>query len=101
MNSAAQAVERGDAEGVAAMFAATTDVTSFDVLKLGISTVDDIRHNVATLAADADSPIHIRYPAVTVHVVSEGFAWSLAYGEFSMTDEASKKSEMLMSVTDI
>lgn len=101
MQRAAAAVVRGDAAGVASMFADEEAVTSFDFMQPGITSVADIRANVEDIAREAVGAVVMHYPHITVHVVSADFAWSLAYGEFAMNDRDGRRTDLSMSVTDV
>lgn len=101
IRKAALAVVHGDPDGVADMFAQDESVTSFDFMQPGLTTVADIRNNVENIARTAAGPVVMRYPLVTVHVVSPDFAWSLAYGELDLTNLDGTKTDLRMSVTDI
>jgi len=81
LRSAAQAVERGDSDGVAAMFYEDEGTVLFDYLEPGLSTIADIRRNVSMIAKNATGEVICRYPKITVRILSDDLAYSMAYSK--------------------
>jgi uncharacterized protein (TIGR02246 family) len=101
LRDAGRAVERRDPDGVADMFAPGDDTTIFDFLAPGVTTVEDIRRNVADMAETAVGEIVCTYPKVTVRMLSPDIGYSLSYTEIDITTEDGTRTHVHAAVTDI
>lgn len=90
LQDAGFAVERGDPSGVAAMFHEDNKTVLFDYLAPGLTTVADIRRNVGNLASNAIGEVRCRYPKVTVRILSDDLAYSMAYSEIAAVTGAGR-----------
>lgn len=90
LQDAGLAVERGDPNGVAAMFHEDDKTVLFDYLAPGLTTVADIRRNVANMASNAIGEVSCRYPKVTVRILSDDLAYSMAYSEINVVTAAGR-----------
>ena len=101
LRDAGRAVEERDPDGVTAMFAPGDDTTIFDFLAPGVSTVEDIRRNVAGIAETAVGDVVCTYPKVTVRMLAPDTAYSLSYTEIDMTTKDGVRTHVHAAVTDI
>lgn len=101
LRDAGRAVEKRNPGGVTAMFAPGGDTTIFDFLAPGLTTVENIRRNVAGMAETAVGEIVCTYPKVTVRILSADIAYSLSYTEIDMTTKEGARTHVHAAVTDI
>lgn len=101
LRRAGRGTEARDPDAVAAMFDADAEPMLFDFLAPGVTTVGEIRRNVAQIAADAVGQVENRYPRITVRILADDLAYSLAYGIVKITSDDGTAIDVHMSVTDI
>ena len=101
LRDAGRAVERGDPDGVAAMFGPGDEATIFDFLAPGICGVEDIRRNVAGIAQTAVGEVVCTYPKVTVRMLAPDIAYSLSYTEIDINSKDGSRVHVHAAVTDI
>jgi ketosteroid isomerase-like protein len=83
LHRAGEAVGR-EADGVLAMFHPDPSTVLFDYLAPGLTSLDELRQTATDLAERATG-IVFSYPKVTVHVLSDDVAYSMAYSHLEAT----------------
>lgn len=101
LRRAGRGTEQGDADAVVGMFDKDPDVVLFDFLAPGVTTVDEVKKNVERLSENADGPIINQYPKVTVQMLSDDIAYSMAYGHVAVKSKDGSEIDVNMRVTDI
>lgn len=89
-----------DVEGVVGMFQPADSTILFDYLAPGVTTLDDLRETVESILA-LGSTVTCEYPKITVHVLTDQFAYSVAYCRVVSTGEDESTRQVTSSVTDI
>ena len=99
LREAGEAVGKG-AAGVVAMFHAAPSTVLFDYLSPGVTTLDELRETAANLA-DHATAVTFAYPKVTVRVLSEDVAFSMAYSQVQATLEDGSLMSVNSRVTNV
>ena len=99
LRQAAEAIGKESA-GVLNMFHVAPSTVLFDYLAPGITTLDELRGNAENLARHATGVV-FNYPKVTVQILSDDVAYSMAYSHLEATLEDGSTMNVNSRVTNI
>jgi uncharacterized protein (TIGR02246 family) len=101
IRTAAAAAEAGDGDAVLAMFRRDAGTVLFEFNIPGVTTLADLRRNFDALFANAAGPFTCRYPRITVRVLSDTAAFSVAYAHIAATMHDGSALDLHERVTNV
>lgn len=101
LRRAGRGPEQGDLDTVVAMFDQDASVVLFDFMAPGVTTVDEVKKTAGRLVENADGPVTNQYPKVTVRILSDSLAYSMAYGHVAVKSKDGSKIDVHIRVTGI